>query len=64
MVCTLRNTRLILHNMVRLKRTDVELHLVDVIAAEALKGKTAVEISDWVHRMMADDLGPNLVAEH
>ena len=63
-VCTLRNTRLILHNMVRLKRTDVELHLVDVISAEALKGKTAVEISDRVHRMMADDLGPNLVAEH
>ena len=62
-VCTLRNTQPILHNGLRLKRTDVELHLVEVIPAEDLKGRTAVDISDQVYKLMADDLGPDLVAE-
>ena len=33
------------------------------IPPEELKGVTAVEIGERVHRMMADDLGPDLVAE-
>lgn len=61
-VCTLRNTRPIIHNGLRLKHTDVELRLLDVIPAEALKGRTAVDISNQVYRMMADDLGPQLIA--
>ena len=62
-VCTLNNTRPIIKNAMKLKKTDVELHLLGVIPAEELKGKTAVEISDRVHAMMAEDLGPELVAE-
>ena len=62
-VCTLRNTRPILHNGIRLKPTDVELRLVEVIPAEDLKGRTAVDISNQVYRIMADDLGPDLVAQ-
>lgn len=62
-VCTIQGTGALFHNVKRLKRTRVELHLVDVIPAEELKGKTAVEISDRVHKMMAEDLGPDLVAE-
>ena len=62
-VCTINNTRPILHNGLRLKKTDVELHLIDVIPAEELKGKTTVEISDRVYAMMAADLGPELIAE-
>ena len=58
MVCTLRGTTDLFRNLKRLKRTQVELHLVDVIPAEELKGKTAVEISDRVHQLMAEDLGP------
>ena len=61
-VCTLKNTRPIIKNALK-KGTDVELHLVDVIPAAELKGKTAVEISERVHAMMAEDLGPDLVAE-
>lgn len=57
-VCTLRGTTDLFHNIKRLKRTHAELHLVDVIPAEELKGKTAIEISDRVHAMMAEDLGP------
>ena len=62
-VCTLRNTRPIIHNGLRLKGTDVELKLLEVIPAEALKGRTAVDISNQVYRIMADDLGPGLIAE-
>ena len=31
------------------------------LPAEDLKGRTAVDIGDQVHKMMADDLGPDLV---
>lgn len=58
-VCTIQNTRQILPNLKKLKHTDVELHLVDVIPAQELKGKTTVEISDWVYQMMLADLGPD-----
>lgn len=56
-VCTIRNTRDIFRNLKKLKHTDVELHLVDVIPAEALQGKTTVEVSDMVYEMMIADLG-------
>ena len=62
-VCTIQGTRELFHNMKRLKATDVQLHLVGVVPAEELKGKTAVEIGDRVHAMMAEDLGPDRVAE-
>ena len=62
-VCTLRNTRPIIHNGLRLKHTDVELRLLEVIPAADLKGRTAVDISEQVHRIMAADLGPALVAQ-
>ena len=56
-VCTLKGTDVLFHNMKRLKRTPVRLHLLDVIPAEELKGKTTVEISDRIHQMMLEDLG-------
>ena len=56
-VCTIQNTRPIFKNLAKLKKTDVELHLVDVIPAEELKGKTTVEIADRVYEMMIGDLG-------
>ena len=60
-VCTLRDTQYALKNAMKLKRSVVELRLLDVIPAEELKGRTAVDIGDQVHKMMADDLGPDLV---
>lgn len=56
-VCTLQNTREIFQNLAKLKKTHVHLHLVDVIPAEALKGKTTVEISQQVYERMICDLG-------
>ena len=50
-------------NMLKLKPSDVTLHLVDVIPAEELKGVTATDIAARVHKLMADDLGPDLVLQ-
>lgn len=63
-VCTLQNTQYIFHNALRLKPTDVHLHLLGVIPPEEWKGVTAVEMGSRVHRMMAEDLGPeNVLAD-
>ena len=56
-VCTIQNTRQIFKNLAKLKKTDVPLHLVDVIPAEELKGKSTAEIADTVYEMMIADLG-------
>lgn len=57
-VCTLQGTRDILRNGLRLKGTDVRLHLVDVIRPEDYAGKKTVEISGQVFEMMKNDLDP------
>lgn len=56
-VCTIQNTRPIFKNLRKLKKTDVQLHLVDVIPAEELKGRTTVDIAEQVYEMMIADLG-------
>ena len=56
-VCTLKGTSDLFHNLKRLKPTYVQLHLVDVIPAEELVGRTTVEIADRVHAMMLESLG-------
>ena len=58
-VCTIQNTRPIFKNLRRLKKTDVELHLVEVIPPEEIKGLSTVEVSDRVYECMIADLGEN-----
>lgn len=60
-VCTVTNTSQVFGNAKRLKKTDIDLHLVDVIPAQDLKGVTTVEISNRVYDLMARDLGPDRV---
>ena len=63
-VCTIQGTRNIFPNLRKLRTTPVELHLVEVIPAQELKGKTAVEIGDRVYESMIADLGEDFrVAE-
>ena len=62
-VCTVQNTNKPFRNIKKLKRTDVHLHLIKVLQPEALAGKTAVEVGDMVHSLMAEDLGPDLVLQ-
>ena len=56
-VCTLQGTEKVFHNAKRLKRTDVQLHILGVIPPEELKGVTALGISERVYNMMLADLG-------
>ena len=60
-VCTLRGTSDVIPNMKKLKPSSVQMHLVGVVQPEEFAGKTTVDISERVFRMMADDLGPELV---
>ena len=62
-VCTLNGSQNILPNAKRLRRTQVRLHLLEVIPAEELKGVTTVDIAARVHAIMAADLGAEFVAE-
>ena len=62
-VCTLQNTNKVFRNAMRLRRTDVHLHVLDVITPEQYAGKTAVQVGEEVYAMMAEDLGPDLVLQ-
>ena len=62
-VCTLQNTNKVFANALKLKSTDVHMHLLDVIPVEEVKAMTAVELGNRVHQLMADDLGPDLVLQ-
>ena len=62
-VCTLKNTKVVVKNLMKWKRSDVEMKVLDVIPAEELKGVTTVDIAQRCYQMMADDLGPELVAD-
>ncbi len=62
-VCTLKNTDHLISNVLHFRRSDVELHLVEVIPAEELAGIPTTRIAERVYELMAADLGPDLVAQ-
>ena len=62
-VCTLHNTKEVVKNIKRFRGTKTELHVLEVIPAEELKGVSTIDIARRVHKLMADDLGPDLIAE-
>ena len=61
-VCTLRNTQHVFYNGLRLKPTDVYLHLVDVVQPEDYAELTTVELGNQIYEMMARELGPENVS--
>lgn len=63
-VCTLKGTSDLFHNMKRLKVTPVRLHLVDVIPAEEVKAANTVELGEKIYRMMLEDLGSEYSMEN
>lgn len=60
-VCTIQGTQPIFRHIKTWTATEVQLHLVGVISVEEQQGRTAVDIAQQAHRMMAEDLGPDLV---
>lgn len=62
-VCTLHNTKDVVHNILHLKPSHVEMKVLDVIPAGELMGVTTVDIAHRCYDLMAADLGPDLIAE-
>ena len=62
-VCTLKGTSDLFHNMKRLKKTPVRLHLVDVIPTEEIQNANTVELGEKIYQMMLADLGPEYEIE-
>ena len=62
-VCTLRNPKEIFANLSKMKPTDVWLNLVRTIYPEEFEDLNTVQIAELVYNLMAEDLGPDLVAD-
>lgn len=62
-VCTLRGTHEVLPKAFKLKPSQVEVRLLEVILPEDYEGLTTVELSERIYERMAADLGPELVSE-
>ena len=56
-VCTIQGTDKVVCNIKRLRSTPIELHLLDVITPEEMRGRTTTDIGEQIYRMMAADLG-------
>ena len=56
-VCTVKNTMQAMHQLLKLKPSQVEVHLVGVVPAEELQGLNTTEISERVYEMMIADMG-------
>ena len=62
-VCTLKNTLNVIPNMLKWKPSHVEMHVLEVIPPEEIKGVTTVDIANRCYQLMAEDLGPDLIAD-
>lgn len=63
LVCTVQNTFTIFPNAKRLKPSYATLHVLELIPAEELQGLNTAQIAARVHKLMADDLGPENVLQ-
>lgn len=62
-VCTLKGTKNVLPNLAKLKRSDVLVSVLTVIPPEEFENVTTVDLANRIHKIMADDLGPDEVAQ-
>ena len=62
-VCTLKNNRDMLKNLLRCKGTDVQFSVLEVIHPEQFLDIPTTELADRCYQIMAADLGPENVAE-
>ncbi len=62
-VCVLKNTKDVVSRLLRGRGTKVELKVLEVIPAETVKVKKTVEIAQYCHDLMAEELGSDLVAD-
>ena len=62
-VCTLKDTANAIPNLLHCRPSEIELSVLQVLEYEEFASKKTVEIADEIYRMMAQDLGPDRVAQ-
>lgn len=62
-VCTMKGTKDAISNLLKHRHTYIEASVLQVINPEEYKDITTVELGERIYQIMADDLGPDLVAE-
>lgn len=60
-VCTLQDTQNVVPRIKKLKSSQIQVHILEVIQPEEIKGVPTVKIAERVHGLMAADLGPEKV---
>lgn len=62
-VCTIKNTKDAISNLLHHRRTDILVSVLDTIQPEAYADMTTVELGETIYQMMADDLGPENISQ-
>ena len=62
-VCTLKNSRDAISNLLHHRRTDMEVSVLQTIQPEDYKDLNTVELGEKIYKLMAEDLGPENVAQ-
>lgn len=62
-VCTMTNTADSISNLLHLKPSHIDLHLLEVIPAQELQGVNTAQIGQRVYDLMAADLGPENISD-
>ena len=62
-VCTLKTTLPVVPNILHLKASHVQLDVLGVLDTDTVKALKTVEIAEKAHEMMAQNLGPALLAD-
>ena len=63
-VCTVKNTKDAISNLLHHRRTDIQVSVLDTIQPEAYADLTTVELGEKIYQMMAADLGPENISEN
>ena len=63
-VCTVKNTKDAISNLLHHRRTDILVSVLDTIPPEAYAALTTVELGEKIYQMMAADLGPENISEN
>ena len=62
-VCTMKNTRDAISNLLHHRHTNIEVSVLATIQPEEYKDLTTVDLGERIYQLMADDLGPENVAQ-
>ena len=62
-VCTMKNTKDAISNLLHHRRTDIQVKVLQTIQPEEYKDLTTVDLGERIYRMMAEDLGPENVSQ-